>query len=251
LPNGFTINETTGIISGTTAVAGEHRIRVTVHLPGDSRTFSHMLFFYILEPLNIDTPSLPQGTVNTEYCYSLESHGGMLPYPFHDECTWTASGLPSGLNINESTGVIYGVPSEDGTFAVTIGLLDSEGNYASKQLDLIIADAIATDACFIATAAYGSIYQHPVVLLRQFRDRFLLTNSWGQAFVNFYYHNSPPIAQFIADSEFLKRLTRAVLSPAILAVFIIFHPVWGLFLLSLFICIAYLWRIRQKKCLHY
>jgi hypothetical protein len=248
LPTGLIIDANTGTISGTIAEAGEYRIKVKVHLPGDSSMYIQRYFsFYILEPLSIDTSSLPSGTVNTGYSYALQSHGGMLPYPYRDECTWTASGLPSGLNINESSGIIYGVPSEDGIFTVTIGLLDSEGNSASKQLDLIIDDAIGTDACFIATAAYGSIYQQPVVLLRQFRDQFLLTNSWGRSFVEFYYHNSPPIAQFIADSEFLKLLTRAALSPVILAVFIIFHPVWGLILLSLLIGMVYMWRIRQKN----
>lgn len=242
LPNGFSINETTGIISGTTAAAGEYRITVTVHLPGDSRTVSQMLFFYILEPLIIDTPSLPQGTVNTGYVYKVESHGGMIPW--QDECTWSAFGLPSGLSINETTGTIYGVPSEAGVFTVYLGAYDSDGNYASKQLDMTISDAI--DECFIATAAYGSINQQPVVLLRQFRDQFLLTNSWGQAFVQFYYHNSPSIARFIADSECLKLLVKALLSPVILVVFLIFHPVWGLILFSLFICIMFVWRKRLK-----
>ncbi|NLG32321.1 MAG: hypothetical protein GX550_02255 [Syntrophomonadaceae bacterium] len=246
LPTGFSLNETTGIISGTTAEARNYVIKATVHLPGDIRTVSQWISLYILEPLSMDTSSLPSGTVNTGYSYKLEAHGGMLPYPYHDECTWTASGLPSGLNINESTGVIYGVPGEDGTFTVTIGLLDSDGNYASKQLNLGIADA-----CFIATAAYGSIYQQPVVLLRQFRDQFLLNYSWGRSFVNFYYHNSPPLASFIADSEFLKLLVRALLSPVILVVFLIFNPAWGLILLSLLICIVYVRLIRHKKCISY
>jgi hypothetical protein len=32
------------------------------------------------------------------------------------------------------------------------------------------------------------------MVLRKFRDRYLLTNAPGKAFVRFYYKHSPPIA---------------------------------------------------------
>ncbi len=46
--------------------------------------------------------------------------------------------------------------------------------------------------CFVATAAYGD-YSHPhVVVLREFRDRVMLTNPIGRALVATYYWASPP-----------------------------------------------------------
>lgn len=75
--------------------------------------------------------------------------------------------------------------------------------------------------CFIATAAYGS-YLHPQVqLLRDFRDRQLLTNAPGRAFVALYYRFSPPLADFIAQHESLRAVTRVVLTPLLFAVI---HP---------------------------
>lgn len=51
--------------------------------------------------------------------------------------------------------------------------------------------------CFIATAIYGSYNSPEVLLLREFRDSYLVTNSIGKKFVQFYYLISPPIANYI------------------------------------------------------
>ena len=69
--------------------------------------------------------------------------------------------------------------------------------------------------CFIATAAFGTPMEKHVRILRDFRDGPLLTTSAGQAFVNFYYRVSPPIADRIAQSEVLRCLTRGSLMPLV------------------------------------
>lgn len=72
--------------------------------------------------------------------------------------------------------------------------------------------------CFIATAAYGS-YLHPKVAeLREFRDRHLLTNAPGRLFVSLYYRLSPPIAEVIAEHEWMKGGVRVLLVPVVLSV---------------------------------
>ena len=69
--------------------------------------------------------------------------------------------------------------------------------------------------CFIATAAFGSYMAPDVLVLRQFRDKYLLTNALGRGFVDFYYHVSPPLAQFIAQHESLRFATRMALTPIV------------------------------------
>ena len=69
--------------------------------------------------------------------------------------------------------------------------------------------------CFIATAAYGS-YLHPsVMVLRNFRDTMLLTNTLGRSFVRWYYRTSPPIAHAIEMHPAVKPLVRSLLLPLI------------------------------------
>lgn len=69
--------------------------------------------------------------------------------------------------------------------------------------------------CFIATAAFGSIFEPHVHILQQFRDRYLQTNRVGLAFVKQYYTYSPPLADIIQSHESLKWATRLVLLPVV------------------------------------
>ena len=72
--------------------------------------------------------------------------------------------------------------------------------------------------CFIATAAYGSGLAPEVALLRDFRDRYLMTNRPGQAFVDWYYAVSPPVAACVAEHESLRTAVRLGLTPVVYAV---------------------------------
>jgi hypothetical protein len=74
------------------------------------------------------------------------------------------------------------------------------------------------DACFIATAAYGSLLANDVVTLRSFRDRALRTTLLGELAVEAYYTFGPSVAGVIGQSELLRATTRAALAPVVAAV---------------------------------
>lgn len=101
--------------------------------------------------------------------------------------------------------------------------------------------------CFIATAAYGSLFEPRVVLLRQFRDSYLLTNPVGQKFVELYYTYSPPIADFIRQSELLKFIVRIALLPLIGIAYLLVNGLWYLLAAGLLAPVMVLMLHRRQK----
>jgi hypothetical protein len=99
---------------------------------------------------------------------------------------------------------------------------DIYGNESENSTELVSTDRGATvtaagggGGCFIDVAAFGSLLEPHVRLLRQFRDRLLLTNAPGKTFVRLYYTYSPPIAGVIAAHAGLRWIVRWSLLPLI------------------------------------
>jgi hypothetical protein len=75
--------------------------------------------------------------------------------------------------------------------------------------------SLPNKGCFIATAAYGYYDAPQVQALRDFRDRYLETNSAGRAFVRWYYEYGPIGAAALNEHPWLKPVVRTALMPAV------------------------------------
>ena len=71
------------------------------------------------------------------------------------------------------------------------------------------------DACFVATAAYGSILANDVELLRHFRDTWLESNVIGELGVEAYYTFGPAVAGVVGESDLLRTTARDLLAPIV------------------------------------
>jgi hypothetical protein len=71
------------------------------------------------------------------------------------------------------------------------------------------------DACFIATAAYGSAMAKDVELLRGFRDGVLRKTVLGALAVEAYYTFGPAISGAIGESDLLRETARGALRPIV------------------------------------
>lgn len=96
-------------------------------------------------------------------------------------------------------------------------------------------------SCFIATAAYGSRMDPRLDTLRDFRDQIMLTNEPGRALVRFYYKHSPPLADFIAERDWLRAVVRGLLFPVVAT---IEYPVLAAMLVFALIMFA---RLRRRR----
>ena len=127
--------------------------------------------------------------------------------------------------------------------SVAVGATESEFLATQENNFDSVKTKVDREACFIATAAYGSYMAPEVQSLRQFRDNFLKQSEWGRVFIHFYYDTSPPIANYIADNEAVKHIARWGLSPLVYGVS---YPVPTLFILSGLFAI-FLIRKSQRK----
>lgn len=109
---------------------------------------------------------------------------------------------------------------DDGGLAATDTVQVQVNATAFSALDAPLrasGGSVGGGGCFIATAAYGTSSAGDVRRLRAFRDRHLLTNPTGRAFVAVYYRLSPPFADAIRPHPLLRKLVRIGLIPYVAA----------------------------------
>ena len=127
---------------------------------------------------------------------------------------YTVTGLDAGLTYY-FTATAYTGAGDESIFSNETAYTFPGGTPRASRPS---ASSSSGGGCFIATAAFGSGLAPEVLTLREFRDRYLLTNGPGQAFVDWYYRVSPPVAAFIAEHESLKTAVRWGLTPIVGAV---------------------------------
>ena len=90
----------------------------------------------VVAPVSIATVSVPQGQTGTPYAVTLSATGGTGAY------TWSvaAGGLPGGVSLGTSSGLIAGTPSQSGTFTFTVRAQDPSDptNAATRSYTLTI-----------------------------------------------------------------------------------------------------------------
>lgn len=89
------------------------------------------------QPLVVNNPGNRQSLDTATVSLQMTATGGTTPY------TWSASGLPTGLSINSSTGLISGTTRIAGGYMVTVTATDAAGRTASTQFTW----AVKRDGC--------------------------------------------------------------------------------------------------------
>ena len=147
LPSGLVLQKT-GVISGTPTITGTYSFQMyVVDSSPVQQNFTSTNFTITINssgPLAIRTTGLMDGTVDTPYQAQLVATGGAPPLVW----TVTAGGLPSGLALNPTTGVIAGAPtSTAGTYPFTVEVADTSSPPQTSTQNLSITVNAAVAAC--------------------------------------------------------------------------------------------------------
>jgi hypothetical protein len=131
LPEGLSLDESTGVISGTPMYAGGAGI--TVKVSNSFHYCTQELVITVHLPVSVSTGSLPDGQVGVDYSATLEVLGDSITY------TWSiiTGSLPDGLSLGGSTGLIYGTPTTAGTYNFTVQV-DDGLTKATQELSILI-----------------------------------------------------------------------------------------------------------------
>lgn len=142
MPGGVTFTST-GNFTGTPTAAGTFGPYVfqVMDSTGASAPSAPLSITITNAGLTIVSSSLPQGTVNVAYSFTLVATGGAPPY------TWTqASGgaMPPGLSNITSGGVIAGTPTSTGTFGPYVFTVTDSANATATSAFLTITIGLPT-----------------------------------------------------------------------------------------------------------
>lgn len=154
LPVGLSLNTSSGVISGvpTTATSGTP---VTVTLTasnGDGASNPKSLLITIAPapatPV-ITSAAVASGRVGQSFTYAITASETPTSY--------VATGLPPGLAVNPTSGVISGTPTVSGPFTASIAAANAGGVGASSPLSFTIAPAATAPVITSAGAASGQV----------------------------------------------------------------------------------------------
>ena len=133
LPPGLSLNADSGAITGTPTQPGKctFTARVVDSTLVQQQTAMAIVSASIEQPVvTITTTSLPEGRIGQPYSLRLEASGGTPPY------TWSLleGSLPPDLGLDASTGLIAGIPTQEGAFSFTIQVTDSSSPPTSASV---------------------------------------------------------------------------------------------------------------------
>ncbi len=106
----------------------------------------------------------------------------------------------------------------DTQYYVGVRAVDDCANRGALMVVPVLTDsrqAGEVDACFVATAAYGSLMANQVEMLRHFRDSMMSRTVLGQLAVSAYYTFGPTLAGVVGESELLRSTARTALEPVV------------------------------------
>ncbi len=138
LPSGLSLDTAAGLIIGTPSEQFDDIL--TLEVTDSQGVSAQEEFEFVVDSpgLAIVTDSLPTGELDKPYEAGLTADGGVPPYNW----SLTAGQLPPDLNLDSSTGILSGTPSDEaGDYPLTFSVTDGEENQAQRSFTLSITES--------------------------------------------------------------------------------------------------------------
>jgi hypothetical protein len=168
LPDGLSLDPSTGAVSGTPSGSGTSTFTVTVTdsaNPTPSVTSASLSIAVApTNPLGISTTSLVDGVQGASYADQIDAGGGVAGYTFA-----VASGaLPQGITLSPSDGSLYGTPLNFGFYSFTVTVTDGSTptQTASQTFGLTVdpGPPLSMGATSLPAGAQGKYYSQSLQL---------------------------------------------------------------------------------------
>ena len=157
LPNGLSLNGSTGAITGSTSASGTFNFTITA-TDSVGATGSRAYSVVVNAPVAVNPATLPASTQGIAYSQTVTSTGGTGGATFNV----TIGALPTGLSLNGATGAISGTASAAGTFNFTVTGTDTLGATGSRAYSVTINAPITVNPASLPTGNVGSAYSQTV-----------------------------------------------------------------------------------------
>jgi hypothetical protein len=148
LPFGLSLSSTTGAVTGSPTVAGSYTTTVTVN---DGSGASSVNFDWTIgatgtgNTVTVTNPGSQTGTVGTAASVQIHATDSATGQTL----TYSATGLPAGLSISSTTGLISGTPTTAATSSVTVTATDTTGAKGSAAFTWTISASSGGAACHV------------------------------------------------------------------------------------------------------
>ena len=158
LPDGLTLDESTGVISGTATRRQGVGALLTVN-DSAGRPAQKPIGISVVGPPSVRTAVVLNGVVGAPYFQVLDANEGLPPY------RWTTvdGSLAPGLVLDGSMGVIRGTPSALGEFGFTVKLQDRVGREATRAYLISVRPSFSVSTRTLLKAIIGVAYRQQLI----------------------------------------------------------------------------------------
>jgi autotransporter-associated beta strand protein len=148
LPSWLTVSSSTGLMGGIPAAAGSYKLTVSAN--NAAGTGSAPLTITVLpQPPVIGSSASAAGTSGSGFSYLILASG--------NPTNFAADGLPSGLSVNPSTGLISGTPTMTGTTTVALSAINSGGTGSAMLTITVLPPRPAAPAGLAAAGSNAQV----------------------------------------------------------------------------------------------